>query len=988
MLVPRNNEAADTSNDSPMGKGNCPVNTVDASAGDNLVKPIVVTVISNEATDTLIGLPLPLSKTFALGDDGELKKTTAAQLTRGRATQRNVTSLTEFEALLGSLKSHQALAYGVAAQSDARVVTKDELTANPGAIARSREHFRFPSGSALMFFDCDAREGAELAPDELRDILIQACPALAEAPMLAQSSASSFIYNGDTQLRGAGGWHLYVPVLNGSDIPRAGETLYEHLWRVGAGYYVVSKSARVLDRNLIDRSVWQPERLDFAAGAECLPPLEQRRPSIKLWNADAPLFDTRRIVEPTREEQETISRNQAVAREAVEDERRTVRTEYTDARRKEFVARGVDEAHADVLIAEALDRCVLLGDFLLITASGERITVAEVLARKVEYHGARFADPLEPDYRADRRIAFANLYCGGRPYIYSHAHGGCRFELYPQPRVLQLQRGELPRLADKVLDVMRIAADVYDQPVGGGQYQLVYVREGHLIPVTDAWLRTYIGRLVRCERFDKRSNNYEAADVPKDLVEAIQGNITDRGLQVLEAVVSDPIMRFDGSILDTPGYSERDRLLFESDEIDPTPVPLDSTDEQIRAAFVELWHPFCRFPFVDDSDRAVMVAALLTAVVRPVIETAPGFVFDAPSAGSGKTRLAQCVSWIAGVEPHEEAPPSTDEETAKRLFSLLRGGAKVILWDNYTQPIYGNSALCAFITAGRYTSRVLGVSQTETLANRAIFLATGNNIRVQGDACRRLLTCRIDAGIERPSMRTFDLEPATWVRDHRRTMRVAALTILRGFQSRGALRQISTTAGSFEDWDRLVRQCVVWLARSGLASVGIADPYSSAEANMDGDTDAEILLDLMKAWRDTFGDRYMSAGDALRSAGYGALRDAIDGITGDDHSFNDRRFGRWLQKHRDMPVSGLKIVSKRENNANRYAVIRTSASATQDGSPVPNVQSTAVPPSSEGPETETEAETEMETEARAALEYDLLGPPEFIQQLLQAKRSQ
>jgi hypothetical protein len=957
----------------------------EAPAPGDPVERVVLTIMSNEATDTLVGRPLPLSKTFTLNHDGSLTKTTSAQLTHGRAKQQSVASFAEFAALLGSLKPHQALAYGVAAQPDARVVTKDELPATPGAIARSRKYFRFRSAPSVMFVDYDAPEGAAPAlPDELRDMLIHASPALAEAPMLAQSSASSFIYHGDTQLRGAGGWHLYIAVRDGSDILRAGGALYEHLWRIGAGYYVVSKSARLLDRNLIDRSVWQPERLDFAGGAECVPPLEQRRPSIKLWNADAPLFDTQRIVDPTREEQEIISRNRAVAREAVEDKRRSMRTEYTGARCKELVARGINEADANTVIAEALDRSVLLGDFLLITSSGERVTVAQVLARKTEYHGARFADPLDIDYRQDHRIAVANLCGGGRPYIYSHAHGGCRFELYPQPRVLQIQRGELPRLADKVLDVMRVAADVYDQPVGRGQCRLVYARDGHLIPVTDPWLRTYIGRLVRCERFDKRSNKSEAADVPRELVEAIQSNTTDRRLNVLEAVVSDPIMRLDGSILDVPGYSARDRLLFESGATDPPRVPNDPTDEQVRTAFGELWHPFIQFPFVDDCDRAAIVAALLTAVVRPILETAPGFVFDAPSAGSGKTRLAQCVSWVAGVAPHEEAPPSTDEETAKRLFSLLRGGAKVILWDNYTQPVYGNSALCAFLTAGQYTSRVLGVSQTETVANRAMFLATGNNIRVQGDACRRLLKCRIDAGIERPSMRTFDLEPATWVRDHRQTMRVAALTILRGFQSRGAPRQIGTTAGSFENWDRLVRQCVVWLGRSGLASVGLGDPYTSAEANMDSDSEMEVLLDLMKAWRSTFEDRWISAGDALRSAPFSSLNDAINAITGGDHTFNDRRFGRWLQKHRDLPVSGLKIVSKREDNANRYAVIRTSASATRDVSRVPNVNSTAVAPCTEAPELEADAE------ARAALESiaDLLGPREFIEQLLQAKKPQ
>src|ERR1019366_7654956 len=168
-------------------------------------------------------------------------------------------------------------------------------------------------------------------------------------------------------------------------------------------------------------------------------------------------------------------------------------------------------------------------------------------------------------------------------------------------------------------------------------------------PASDPWLRDHVGRLVKCVRFDRRSKACQPADVPPELVSAIQARTTDRGLRVLDAVICDPVMRPDGSILDAPGYSEADLVLFVSDEGDPPRIPQVPTDAEVRAAFAELWRPFAEFPYAHDAARGVMLAALLTAVTRPTLPTAPAFAFDAPKAGSGKSLLAESVSWLCGV---------------------------------------------------------------------------------------------------------------------------------------------------------------------------------------------------------------------------------------------------------------------------------------------------------------------------------------------------
>ena len=72
----------------------------------------------------------------------------------------------------------------------------------------------------------------------------------------------------------------------------------------------------------------------------------------------------------------------------------------------------------------------LSADFRLHFLNMGNVTVADVLANPRRFDFERLADPADPTYADDPRIAvfFAN---GGkaRPHIFSHAHGGCKYVL-------------------------------------------------------------------------------------------------------------------------------------------------------------------------------------------------------------------------------------------------------------------------------------------------------------------------------------------------------------------------------------------------------------------------------------------------------------------------------------------------------------------------------------------------------------------------------
>jgi hypothetical protein len=121
-----------------------------------------------------------------------------------------------------------------------------------------------------------------------------------------------------------------------------------------------------------------------------------------------------------------------------------------------------------------------------------------------------------------------------------------------------------------------------------------------------------------------------------------------------------------------------------------------------------------------------------------------------------------------------------------------------------------------------YKDRVLGVSPVLRLPTNVLFLISGNNFHPKGDLYRRILTTRIDAKTDAPERRSFDIEPLEYCGERRHLLVAAALTLLRGFIVAGQPRTTRDRLASYERWDDLIRQCVLWAADQGIA--GLGDP--------------------------------------------------------------------------------------------------------------------------------------------------------------------
>lgn len=848
-----------------------------------------------------------LTKQFSMDDDGELRKITSAKLTSGAVETMTPNNLTEFIADLSNLGGKQAVGYGVCGRGNVRVVRQRDLPFNPDAIARAKEHFRWPDGPAVWMLDYDPRpDGAVLSPEQLRGALSAAVPELASAAMAWRPSSSSYIYDSETGVEhhGLRGQRLYLVAAKGGDIPRAGKLITERLWLNGHGYFAVSKAGSLLERSLFDGAVWSPERLDFAAGAHCLGGLVQRWPDPILFNADAPHFDVTCLPDLTAVEKEQLRGLKAEARKEAEPERQRVRDAYIATRSAELVTeRGMSLESAQETVRRAVESSQLFPEFVLTTETGETVTVGEVLDNPGKWNGRRFADPVEPEYRGDCRIAWVNLLSGGRPYLFSHAHGGRRFDLIRQPSVLTVQAGELSRLADDVLKVLRLRGGLYEQG------KLVRVADdGRVYIVSPQWLEDWIGRCIRFEAFDRAKEKPKPVGVPQKLANIITERHGERGFPALRGVVTAPTLRPDGSVLTRPGYDEETGLLYICNQPEHIRVPTKPTRTELERALADLWCPFAAFPFDGAVSRGVLLAGLLTAVVRRMLPSAPGFAFDAPTAGSGKTKLAVCLSILAGGDGTVHAPANSDEEARKALFACLRGGEPVIIWDNVTGYLDG-AALNAFLTSPSFSDRVLGVSTVEALPNTTLFAVSGNNLTIAGDTARRVLVCRIDPRTEDPHLRGFDFDPIEMTKANRLEMVAAALTLLRGYLTAGAPTLVAGAVGSFEKWGDLVRNTVLWIG-SQEWGLEVEDPVRSIERNRRADPVKETLGEMLHAWNETFGTTPALASEALKlGADLGSpLGEALDSLRSDwggRDPVTARRLGKYMAKHNGHIVDGF-----------------------------------------------------------------------------------
>lgn len=882
--------------------------------------------------------PNRLTKIIGLHADGSLRKDSVAQLYEGQCRRVEIDGLASLRTHLDGLTCAQAVTWGLTQDQTADLCTDANAVAKAqGAIARTRANFRFANAPGVLMLDHDGLPEASLTLDQFRSTLLAAAPVLASAPMLGRPSASSGCHRPDgSPLTALDRHRLYVPVQDASLIPEAGKALNDLLWAsVANGWVSIGAAGQALMRCLVDTSVWQPERLDFAGPPVLVDGVTRPHIAGVVYGQQDGLFDLRVLISSvTPAIRAAAEANRKAARTAAKHECTQKAKEWAADRAPALAqSRGIKLGQAVNILERATLHCVLMGDFELLCADGTTITVAQLLDNPQRFHNSRYADPLDPN--DDQRVAVARLLNGSRPDIYSHRHGGMRYELRRQSARVQIGRGLRIDATDSVLRVLSERSELFDY----GDKAIAYVADRKASPVTCDWLLDHIGRMVDfySVKVNRDSDGHQtstqeiAEDAPYPVASAILAKHGSRGFRKLSAICTAPILRPDGSVLDVPGHDEKTGLLYATAEVHPPAVPHSPTVADAVDALALLWGPFHMFPIVDPVSVGVLISSLLSAALRPALPTCPAYGFDAPSAGTGKTLIAKCVGALSTGSDVSVMPPAKDEEEwRKRLFAGLRGGDTVLLLDNVREPL-GNAAIDSFITSPTYKDRILGESTTQELPNKALFLITGNNLVLTGDTHRRVLTVRLDAQHERPFTRQFAFDPLESVIQDRQRMVVAALTIVRAFIAAGRPKSAPGRIASFELWDDLVRQPLCWLkqfsdAASRTDLPQFADPAESITRSESENPDQAKLSALLQSWHATFGSNPTTVAttialDPVRNV---LLCDAIAEIAGQRGGINSRILGRWIERHAEQRNGGLRFVrAGKAHGVARWQVVQT-----------------------------------------------------------------
>ena len=334
-------------------------------------------------------------------------------------------------------------------------------------------------------------------------------------------------------------------------------------------------------------------------------------------------------------------------------------------------------------------------------------------------------------------------------------------------------------------------------------------------------------------------------DVAKDLVAS-----PDPRLPPLDAIVTAPVFDQDKKLAATPGYHLDAALWYHKpNDFEVPPVSENpSGDEVEHAKALLIDELLVDFPFVAQADRAHAIAALLLPFVRRLIPgPTPVHLFEAPMPGSGKTLMAEIVYLVASGD---SADPMTlgkdDEETRKKITSVLSLGRSVILIDNVRAGI-DSANLAAALTAETWQDRLLGQNKMVRIPNRAVWLLTANNPHLTLEIARRSIRIRIEPRSDRPwerdNFRHTPLKP--WVIENRGVLVWSILTLIQAWIAGGAPRG-PRTLGSFEHWANIIGGILEEVGIGGFLG-NTEELYESA------DLEGQEWREFVQAWWDEHG---------------------------------------------------------------------------------------------------------------------------------------
>jgi hypothetical protein len=634
-----------------------------------------------------------------------------------------------------------------------QLVLAERYSGAPGMVARTLECFSYPAGVRLIMLDYDPEpEAIErlTGTHELMDRLARIWPAFSEVGWLATVSTSSAIRDKQTGdwLRPPEGLHVYI--LATGDVARWRELAKVRLWLAGYGYCRLASPNRhtgvasILERCLVDLTVFSPERLDYVAGAKIAKnaPFYQDWPNPELHPGG--VLDLDSLPDVTEEEHNKYTALLAEARSRIEPEqRRLIRAHITSASPGRPESEVEHEINTRLAHAERgeLDAIHPLYFDHGITCTAGTFSKAQ--------DGKRLRDPLEPDYGPSQAVFH---WRDGNWCIVSWAHGVKRvYQLVPEAT-------ESPPPDDENMDDLVARVAVAEEPARERKSQatllvelaadaeLFHTPEGDAyatIPIDghrETWsLRNRAFRRWLARQFYRAHDKVPGSQALQDALGVLEGKALFDGP---EYPVYTRLAEHDGNV-----YLDLANEGWEAVEITSRGwrVVVEPPVRFRRARGMSpLPHPVAggriddlphRLNIADDRDW-ILLAAWLVRAFKPrgpyPVLTLHG---EQGSAKSVTTRMLRGI-----IDPNKAALRSEPRDGRDLVIAAQNGW--VISLDNlsHLQP-WLSDAICRLATGGGFGTRELYSNAEEVLfdAQRPIILNGIEELATRGDLLDRAI---------------------------------------------------------------------------------------------------------------------------------------------------------------------------------------------------------------------------------------------------------
>lgn len=509
---------------------------------------------------------------------------------------------------------------------------------------------------------------------------------------------------------------------------------------------------------------------------------------------------------------------------------------------------------------------------------------------------------------------FSRVLDGGVKKIMTRLDIG-EFEGYPDECFCQIvgSNGEIQREIN--VTTYKLSEEVSHCYSALGTAEHIYQTAGAIVayqdqlhPLNRASLKNELDKVVFTYR-PRGTDVVVKAPVPppNDLVDALLSSPDRyRELRALDRIARTPFYAREGGkvvLVQAPGYHPQHRTIL---DVDPEMVvamsKVEAEPRYLKRALEMLTTDLLiDFPFVEPSDRSTIIAALVLPFVRELIDgPTPLHFIEAPSPRSGKSLLAAAISTIA-IGPGREGlakmtAPSTGAEWGKKILATLLTLPSVIVLDNIDGKLHSGD-LAATLTEETISDRKLGVSEIVRPPNRALWLGTGNNLSATDEIARRIVPCRIDAGVESPHLRGGfrHTDLLGWTAANRPALVWAACVLVANWVAAGEPRG-KATMGGFESWAAIVGGI--------LEAAGVEGLLANQERFLGVvEEDNEAILEFVRAWIEWGGvgkSNHVTPGDFVQMPGY------VD-LVPPTKAAPSRAAGNYLRKYNGRIFLGLKI---------------------------------------------------------------------------------